>query len=185
MKLIWKFNLVLLGVFIIGLYRRRLRLQKDADGKRARRGPAARAADDGGGAGVAHLYEHADQAAARTAAEDRVPAADGTGVRGHRAVQRPAQDLRRLHLQGGDAQSVQPARPRERLGSRRRPDVPQHADHDRDRRRARDADGAGALPRPADPDQERAPASNATARSRRRPRRCSTSTATPTASAGR
>ena len=91
----------------------------------------------------------------------------------------------RLRVQGGDAQSDQPARPRERLGSRRRPDLPQHADDHRGDRRARHADRPLALPRAADPDQERARASTATARSRPRPRRCSTSTATPTASAGR
>ena len=70
MKLIWKFNLVLLGVFIVGFVVGGLRFEEDAAWKRARRDPAARAADDGGGAGVAHLHEHASEAAARRAAQD-------------------------------------------------------------------------------------------------------------------
>ena len=54
---------------------------------------------------VAQLHQHAGQAAARNAAEVRVPAADGAGVRRDRAVQRPAQEAPGLRLQGSDAQS--------------------------------------------------------------------------------
>ena len=47
------------------------------------------------------------RAAARDADEVPVPAAIGSGLRGHRAVQRPAQEIPRLRLQGSDAQSDQ------------------------------------------------------------------------------
>ena len=85
MKLIWKFNLVLLGIFLLGLRRRGLRLVPRAAGERARGDPAERAAHDGGGAVLAHLHDHAGQAAARDAAQVHVPAADGARVRRHRA----------------------------------------------------------------------------------------------------
>ena len=120
-KLIWKFNLVLLGIFLVGFADLGLRFVQRPAKECARGSVAACPADDGSSARVAHLHQYADQAAARNAVEVRLPAADGAGVRRHRAVQRRAQDAPGLRVQGGDAQPHQPARPRERLGGRRRP----------------------------------------------------------------
>ncbi len=61
MRLIWKLNLVLLGIFLVGLaissYVSYNVLQKNAREEVA----AARAPDDGGGAGFPHLHQHAGQ----------------------------------------------------------------------------------------------------------------------------
>ena len=71
------------------------------------------------GAFLAQLHERADQAAAGNPAQVHVPAAIGAGLRRDRAVQRAAQEIPGLWLQGGDAQPHQSARPRGRMGSRR------------------------------------------------------------------
>ena len=124
MKLIWKFNLVLLGIFLLGFaiagyvsYRVLQANAREEIVQNARLMMEAALV-------VAHVHEHAGQAAARDAAQVRVPAADGARVRGDRGVQRDAQEASRLRLQGGDAQPDQSARPRERLGGRHRQRVP-------------------------------------------------------------
>ncbi len=155
MKLIWKFNLVLLGIFVLGFliagfisYRA---LQANAREEILQN---ARLMMESALVG-AQLHDHAGEAPARYADEVPVPAADGARLRGNRAVQRAAQEASGLRVQGGDAQSDQPAQPCVRLGSGRRQRISQHVDDQRDHRRARHADRPLALSVAADPDQER------------------------------
>ena len=185
MKLIWKFNLVLLGVFIIGFvaagYVSKRMLMESARDEVLQH---ARLMMEAALASRTYTNTQIKPLLVEQLKTEFLPQI-GAGLRRHRAVQRPAQDLQRLHLQGSHAQSVQSARSRERLGSRRRPDVPQHA-------RRPPKSSASATRRPGarftSPGRSRSrarPASNATAPSTWRPRRCSTSTAAPTASAGK
>ena len=124
MRLVVKFNLALITAFIIGfaaagLVSRALLLENARDGD-----PPERADDHGLGAGVARLHQRTDRAAPQEARHRRVPAADGAGVRRHRAVQRAPRAVPRLRLQGGDAQPDEPPRQGDRLGGRHREPVP-------------------------------------------------------------
>ena len=128
MKLIWKFNLVLLGIFVLGFviagYLSYRALQANAREEILQNARLMMEA----ALSSRNYTINAGQAAARDADEIRVPAADGARLRGDRAVQRAAQEASGLLVQGGDAQSHQSAQPRRRLGGRRRQHLPQHAD---------------------------------------------------------
>ena len=95
MKLIWKFNLVLLGIFALGFvvagyisYRALQANAREEILQNARLMMEVGAVD-------AQLHGRAGQAAARYADALQVPAADGARVRRDRAVQRAAQEASR------------------------------------------------------------------------------------------
>ena len=114
---------------------RRLSFVPGVAAERARGDPPERATHDGSGAVVAHVHGEPGEAAARDAHEVRVPAADGAGLCGDRAVQRTPE----VHPDYSYKEAtLNPTNPRNRrgLGSRRRQHLPQHADHHRvDRQR--------------------------------------------------
>ena len=164
--------------------RRGLRVARAPPEERARRDRAERAPGDGIGARQPRLHLEPGGAAPADADEVQLPAAVGSRLLRDRGVQHRAQDVPRVRLQGGDAESHQPAQPRERLGSRHRQPVPQRVGPAGSR-------SGSATRRTEDPSTSRVrsrsrrrPASPATRPSMPRPRRWSSATDRPTASAG-
>ena len=172
MKLIWKFNLVLLGIFALGFvvagYISYQALQANAREEILQNARL----HDGSGAVDAQLHRRAGQAAARYA-----DASTSSCRRRCPRSPRPSSSTscaRSTRTTRYKEATLNPTNPRDRAADWEadvvnmfRDDV----DHDRDRRRARHADGPLAVSRRGR-SRSRAPrASSATARSRPRPRR--------------
>ena len=139
MRLLLKFNLIFLLVFVAGLAAISqvswTLLERNARDEIAQ---SARLLMDAAHR-HAHLHLRAGGSAAANADEVHLPAADGAGVLRHRGVQRPAPEAHRVLVQGGGAQPDQPAQPRGGMGDRHRQPVPQQQGQQRDHRRPRHA----------------------------------------------
>ena len=149
-----KFNLVLLVVFAFGLgvtaYLSWTLLQRNAREEVVRHaGLMMEAALAIRGYTVDQVRPQLDLQLMRVFLPQSVPAYAATET-----LDPDQQEVRRLFVQGSDAQPDQPAQPGHRLGGGPRPGVPEPAGAHRADRGARHADGPVALHRPADQDQE-------------------------------